>query len=64
MIEITTNAPQAAQDLADVVRLFFPLEIITDQSHDEGCPMLHHEMKEMEDGWHHYCRWTRGDAFK
>lgn len=57
MIGLKTNVPAAAQELADVARLFYPMETVGQGMED---PCLAHEMTEEPSGWLHRARWARG----
>lgn len=50
MIGLKTNVPAAAQELADVARLFYPMETVGQGMED---PCLAHEMTEEPSGWLH-----------
>ncbi len=56
MIGLMTNVPAAAQELADVARLFYPMEAVGEGVED---PCLTHEMAATPSGWVHRASWTR-----
>ena len=59
MIGLKTTVLAAAQELADVARLFYPMETVGEGMEE---PCLAHEMTEAPSGWIHRARWVRGGA--